>query len=301
LISGEFYKTGGGQLQPTYHFTSPLTFDLTSTGNDGCLVLQDAAAQTLAEHCFALDFQDKETGAELAQISFVATLPDPGGVGQIQLQRADAAVATVTVSAHAPAITLTTPTSGDQWSGIQSIAWQASDEDGDALTYAVLYSPDQGATWLTLATSLTQTHSTVNSQELAGGNNAIIRVMASDGFNTHAVDSPPFQVARKAPQAFILSPAVAMEVAQGQSLMLDGDGYDLEDDLLADDQFQWRSDRMGALGQGRSVRVMLDTLGVHQITLTVTDHDSNSGTATLSISVRASQLSLFLPLVQRTP
>ncbi|HMN30033.1 MAG TPA: hypothetical protein PKE45_17910, partial [Caldilineaceae bacterium] len=191
--------------------------------------------------------------------------------------------------------------SGDQWSGIQSIAWQASDEDGDTLTYAVLYSPDQGATWLTLATSLTQTQYAVNSQELAGGNNAIIRVMASDGFNTHTVDSPPFQVARKEPQAFILSPAAATEIVQGQSLILDGDGYDLEDALLADDQFQWRSDRVGALGQGRSVRVMLDAPGVHQITLTVTDNDSNSGTATLSISVRAPQLSLFLPLVRRAP
>lgn len=302
LISGAFYKTGGGQLQPTYHFTSSLPLDdLTPTGNDGCLVLQNAAEQTLAEHCFALDFQDKETGAELAQIDFVAALPDPGNVSHILLQQATVPVATLTVSAHAPVITLTTPTSGDQWSGLQSIVWQASDEDGDALTYAVLYSPDQGATWLTLATSLTQTQSTVNSQELAGGNNALIRVMASDGFNTQAVDSPPFQVTRKAPQAFILSPAAATEVAQGQSLLLDGDGYDLEDDLLADDQFQWHSDRMGALGQGRSVRVLLDALGVHQITLTVTDSDSNSGTATLSVSVRAPQLSLFLPLVQRAP
>lgn len=302
LISGAFYKTGGGQLQPTYHFTSSLPLDdLTPTGNDGCLVLQNAAAQTLAEHCFALDFQDKETGAELAQIDFVAALPDPGNVSHILLQQATVPVATLTVSAHTPLITLTTPTSGDQWSGTQSVAWQASDDDGDALTYAVLYSPDQGATWLTLATSLTQTHYAVNSQELAGGNNAIIRVMASDGFNTHSVDSPPFQVARKEPKAFILSPVAATEVAQGQSLLLDGDGYDLEDDLLADDQFQWHSDRIGALGKGRSVRAMLAALGVHQITLTVTDSDSISGTATLSISVRAPQLSLFLPLVQRAP
>lgn len=301
LISGEFYKMGGGQLKPTYHFTSSLTFDLAPTGNDGCLVLQNAAAQTLAEHCFALDFQDKETGAELAQISFVATLPDPGDVSQIRLQRADAVVDNLTVSAHVPLITMTTPTSGDQWSSTQSIVWQASDEDGDALTYAVLYSPDQGATWLTLATSLTQTQYIVNSQELAGGNNAIIRVMASDGFNTQSVDSSPFEVARKKPQPFILSPATATEIAQGQPLTLDGDGYDLEDELLADEQFQWDSDRMGDLGKGRSVRVIFDALGVHQITLTVTDSDGNSATATLPISVRAPQFSLFLPLVQRAP
>lgn len=301
LISGAFYKTGGGQLQPTYHFTSTLPVELTATGTDGCLVLQNSAAQTLVEHCFALDFQDPETGAELAQIPFVAALPDPGGVSQILLKRAATAVDTLTASAHAPAITLTAPTGSDRWGGSQTVTWQASDADGDPLTYAVLYSPDQGAAWLTLASNVTQTQYTVNSQELAGGNNALIRVLASDGFNSSIADSPPFQVARKGPQPFILAPVTTTVVAPGQLLLLSGEGYDREDDLLADEHFQWRSDRAGALGQGRSIGVALNTPGTHQITLTVTDSDGNSGTATLTITVRSAQLSLFLPLVRRGP
>jgi hypothetical protein len=301
LISGAFYRAGGGELQPAYHFTSTQPVDLASTGNDGCLVLQDADTQTLAEHCFALEFGDYETGEEMAQISFVMALPDPGGVSQIRLKRNAADVDSLAASAHAPVLTLTTPTSGEHWSDRESITWQASDEDGDALTYAVLYSPDNGASWLTLATSLTQTQYSVNSQELAGGASAVVRVIASDGFHTSVADSPTFQVARKGPQPFILTPEAESELARRQSLLLSGEGYDLEDDLLPDDHFQWHSDQDGDLGQGRALSVALVTLGQHRLTLTATDSKGNTGAASVLITVRAPQLSLFLPLVWRAP
>ena len=301
LIKGKFDKTGGGQLQPAYRFTSTLTFDLTSTGNDGCLVLQNSTAQTLAKHCFALDFHDAETDAELTEIDFVTAMPDPGGVSQILLQRNAADVDSLVASTHAPTLMLTAPTNGERWSGTHSIAWQASDDDGDGLSYAVLYSPDQGATWLTLATSLTQTQYTVDSQALAGGNQALIRVMVSDGFNSNQVDSPSFEVTRKGPQPIILTPATATEVVQGQSLLLSGDGFDREDEMIPDSHFQWHSDQEGDLGQGRLLNIALNRAGQQQITLTATDSDGSSGSTTVSITVRPSQPSLFLPLMQRTP
>lgn len=298
LVSGVLYRAGGGQFEPAYHFSSTRTYDLPPPGDDYCLALQNDAQQTLAQHCFDATFQDHRTGEPISQISYATVLPNPAGATRIVLQQNNAPAATLIASAHAPTVTVTSPTSGAILTGTHPITWQASDADGDALTYAILYSPDHKASWLTLATSLTQTQYLVNSQELAGGDNAYLRLIASDGFNTTTADSPVFAVTRKAPQPLIFAPEPDTEFPIGYQLMLTGDGYDLEDGALLDEHFQWSSDRDGALGSGRSVLVDTLSKGVHVLFLTVKDSEGALGVATVQIIIRAAP-DVFLPVIHR--
>jgi hypothetical protein len=300
LVSGLLFAAGGGTLEPTYHFSSTQTYDPLNAGGAVCLALQNDATQTLAEHCFDVNFENERTGEQLTHVSFVQILPDPGGVSRILLERDAAPVATLAASEHAPTLTLITPAGGEQWSGVQPVQWAASDADGDALTYAVLYSADNGATWLTLATSLTQTQYIVNSQELAGGTNARIRVLASDGFHTSFVDSLPFRVPRKGPQPIIVAPEPETTLTARQPLILSGDAYDLEDDQLPEERFQWRSDLSGPLGTGRSLTVPQLATGQHTLTLDVMDSDGNHTVTTVLVTVQP-PTGLFLPLVRRGP
>lgn len=65
--------------------------------------------------------------------------------------RSTPAVQAVTVSYlpanRAPTVAFQVPTGGEDWSGVQTLKWQASDPDQDALAYAVEYSRDGGRTW----------------------------------------------------------------------------------------------------------------------------------------------------------
>jgi hypothetical protein len=58
------------------------------------------------------------------------------------------------VGAHAPQVTIVAPNGGELISGRTVVSWTASDLDVDRLSYALLVSRDNGATWETIAIDL---------------------------------------------------------------------------------------------------------------------------------------------------
>jgi hypothetical protein len=81
---------------------------------------------------------------------------------------------------------VTAPNGGENFAANANIpiGWTATDADNDPLTYNVFYSPDGGATWIPAADGLTTTSVLLPASSVAGSNNALVRVMASDGANT---------------------------------------------------------------------------------------------------------------------
>ncbi len=79
-------------------------------------------------------------------------------------------------------------------------SWNANDIDGDKLTYSLLYSRDGGKSWLPLGVDIGERQFPVNLQDLPGSNQALFRVIATDGVLTgmaqsnvtlHVPDKPP--------------------------------------------------------------------------------------------------------------
>jgi hypothetical protein len=98
-------------------------------------------------------------------------------------------LASRTVDDHAPQVMIISPSNGGTLTGKVTVKWQASDADGSNLTYFVLYSPDAGKSWQTVASDIKNTQITLQMAELPGTSKALFRVIATDGVNTGISDS----------------------------------------------------------------------------------------------------------------
>jgi hypothetical protein len=100
----------------------------------------------------------------------------------------------VSRSAGAPTITAATH-AGEAWTGVQNLTWTVTDSDGDAVDVNVLYSPNNGESWLPFAPDVASGHVSVGPAYLQSGNSNLFRLIASDGFNTTTTDIGPISVA----------------------------------------------------------------------------------------------------------
>ncbi len=138
----------------------------------------------------------------------------------------------------------------------------------------VQYSADGGATWETHAVDWPGQSLDIDSAELAATTNGLIRVTASDGFNTAATQSAaPFTVQPHAPAVSINSPHEGAIFIADQQLFLDASANDMQDGALSGTNVQWYSDRDGALGSGAilSFNAIKLSEGYHTITVTAID------------------------------
>ncbi len=128
------------------------------------------------------------------------------------------------------------PNGGENLTQPFNATWTASDQDGDTLTYAVLYSHDGGVHWRPLATGLEQPILMLDPAKLPGGAPARLRIAATDGILTTYRDSVgDFVVPTKPPQARIIIPRDGVQVASGQIVTFFGRGFDPEDGALTAD------------------------------------------------------------------
>ena len=197
-----------------------------------------------------------------------------------------------------PVVTVLSPNGGEIWNATDAytITWAASDGDGDPLAYSVLYGSD-GSSWVPVGVSITQTQLAVDAAELAGGNAARIRVLASDGINTSSDESDSvFTVGQNPPSVYIFSPEDNMAVLPDSVLWYHGYAYDLEDGMLEGTSLQWSSNRDGLLGAG-SEALVTPSRGQHVITLTATDSDGAKAAASINVFVGHRT---YLPLVSQS-
>jgi hypothetical protein len=82
-----------------------------------------------------------------------------------------------------------------------------------------------------------------------------------------------------------------------QTLVLVGEGTDVEDGMLADSALSWQSSLSGTLGTGRMLAVTGLISGTHVITLTATDSDGQMDSAIVTVDVGISRL--YLPIIMR--
>jgi hypothetical protein len=287
LVSGLVGDDDSGELDPLVVLESESEPPDTPTGGEYCLAFHDPAGAPLATYCFDLSFTPVESDEPVDVAPFAYALPYPGETARVALLHGETVLDERAASANAPEISLMSPSGGEVWDGIQTVIWEASDADGDDLTFGVFYSDDGGDTWMPVATDLTETSYRLDTTSLPGSEEVHIRVLVSDGFHTISVDSPPLSVPTKAPEVLIATPDEGDLSPPEQALYLDGSAYDPEDGSLSDAALSWWSDRDGLLGRGATLIVPGLTLssGWHTITLRAADSDGQIGSASVNLFV----------------
>jgi hypothetical protein len=284
LISGLVNSEGSGEIDPMFQTTSVGPFASNGTSGDYCLEFLFGSA-SLSQHCFNLSFAELESGKPTDTSGFFFRLKFNPTTDLILLKKGVDILAERSASENAPVVEVSTPTIASP----ATIEWTATDEDNDVLRYIVLYTPDGGASYSPLAVQMEGNSFEVDSNRLAGGESAKIRVLASDGFHTSEAESEAFVVDRKAPEASIIDPDNNTLIHSDEQLILTGTGQDLEDGDLTGSSLLWTSDVEGPIGTGSRLILDLDagalSDGSHEITLAATDSDSNVATDTITLTV----------------
>ncbi len=283
-------------------------------GDGYAIQLRDSQGQILYSEDFGVSFASEYTPGgnrsahggddppfppeDTAQADVSLIIPWMDGTTQVVLVKGQDVLATKSLSANKPQVTITSPVSATTWAAgtTQELTWTASDADGDPLSYSVLYSYDEGATWDLLATGLLTTTYPVDVDAFAGSSSARFRVIATDGMQIAMDESAPVSIPNKPPSVIITNPGENNVFLPGQLVVLQGGALDLEDGTLADSALSWSSDKDGILGVGPAIPVNDLTPGEHTITLSVTDSDGASASAEVKIFVGHQ---IFLPLTAK--
>jgi hypothetical protein len=289
----DFLAASGEVLPDSVHVTRgfyrvALPAGQTDSLPDGpyAVQLMDAAGSVLSQRTFGPAHLSNDTPG--AGGPFQLLLPWVEGASQVVFLRGGTEIGRYQASAGTPTVNLLSPNGGEAWpaQGTQKIRWEAGDSDSPDLTYVVQYSPDNGGTWNPLVNFTRQTEVSVDTSTVAGSSQALVRVVASDGFNTATdVSSAPFTVAGKGPYLAILSPDDGATFATGREVVLQGAATDLEDGPIEAASLSWSSSLDGPLGSGSSLWALELSPGRHTLTLTGADGGGEIASESVTITV----------------
>lgn len=295
-VSGEVNVDGSGELYPI--LVQP-GIPTEQRGREGeyRVAVYDAQGELLQVVPFSAVFESLE-GDPLTTVYFNFRLPAREGAARFVLQLNDRVLDEIVVSPNAPEVELLTPNGGERWRGVETVHWAAKDADGDGLRFTLLYSTDGGGTWFPVASGLEGNQFEVDTALLPGSEEGIMRVIATDGFNTVEDDSDaPFTVADNPPDVWITAPDSGAAFAEGEAITFSGDAADAEDETLTEEMFLW-SFGDEAFGTGREVTAVLPP-GTHKVTLRAADSDGNVSESQITVQVGRSQQMryLYLPAI----
>jgi hypothetical protein len=209
-LAGNAFPGAGGAFSPPLEFRPP-------PGDDYCLEVETNDNALLARHCFDAGFVDLESGQPTESSPFFLTLPniDTRDVAKVTVSKNEVSLAIVTPSNTPPQVTVTFPNGGEILGDRQMITWEAGDADDDSLLYDLLYSPDGGQSWLPLAVRLNRTDYTFYTGQIPASDNALIRVIATDGFHTNLDQSDaPFTIQAPLENSLIILGPAAVQPGQ---------------------------------------------------------------------------------------
>ncbi len=241
------------------------------------VVLYDGDGDEIARHPFAP--ADLEPGpspyddAEPAAAAIAVLVPALAEAALMQVEGPGGVLADVQAGLAVPAVQITSPNGGEAFSEFDevTVAWTATDEDGDPLTFDLEYSADNGSTWEPVALFITTTQVTVPHDNLPAGDGALFRVTASDGLHAgQDASDAVFSVLNHTPEGEIVAPASAVTIAVSQTASFEARAYDNDLGSL-DEELEWVSDQDGSLGTGAAFSTASLSEGLHAISLIAHD------------------------------
>lgn len=254
------------------------------------LRLRDAAGALLDERAITLLNAEDADGTTQA---FVLTFPAPAApVARLELTHNGAVLATLEPGGAMPTVSVLSPTGGAQIDDRMTLSWRASDPDAaDRLLFSVQYSPDNGVRWYTVLTGLpsrsTDDTVTLDLRSLSGlpGSTAggLLRVAASDGYNTALALSQTITVAPRAPQPYIDTPGAA-SIPAGQTVSVSGGATDVQDGGLSGAALSWTLNGRN-IGVGGQQSLAGLAPGSYTLGLTASNAGGKTATVTRTLTI----------------
>jgi hypothetical protein len=246
------------------------------------LQLRNRAGGVLASHGFTA-----EPIAELpGRVAFDLVVPFVPGTAELRAveDATQRVLATMAVSSNAPLIgDVQLPGAPEPVDGIVTLTWNASDSDGDDLTFDVFASRDGGANYRPIHLGI-EGNSVALDTSLLGGGPTKLRVVASDGVQTAYAESATFTARDRPPKVLITSPADGSHFDWGQVVTLQAEVSDLQDEFIPEGDIYWVNNIIGGVfASGRIVQT--DQLPVGENILEVQAFDSLGEGSTDSITV----------------
>lgn len=208
-------------------------------------------------------------------------------VRRVILMREATVLAVLQPGVGLPNVSLITPAGGEDIGNDITVEWTASDPDNDDLLYTLLYSHDNGDHWTPLLANFGGTGAAIETVTLSlstepgsVGPNALVRVLASDGYNTAYATSLPFGVLTRAPYVSITQPVENQVFQAQQTVPLQSFAGDPEDGLIDNNQFFWSTGNTGRIAEVRGLAP-----GMHEVDLVVSDSDLQEGSASVAFLV----------------
>jgi hypothetical protein len=276
IVIGQIGADGSVALKPFHREVTGFSSGSGAVG-EFSLELFDAEGRVLLVHRF--DAQ-RDSHDESGAMGFSVFMPWQANASRIALKRKETVLAERTVSPNTPTVQVLSPSGGESLGKETTIIWEASDSDGDPLTYTIFYNDGSDSIWWPVATGVTTTAITVDTSLWPGSLQGRLKVRVTDGVNTaEDVTDKAFTVPRKSPIVAIINAEALQKPGSEAKAQLIGVAYDPEDGLLPESKLVWTSDRDGLIDKGNRLNLKSLSSGTHTIMLTVTDSHGQKSTA----------------------
>lgn len=186
MVRGWLHKNGSASFSDTlYHGEGIEDLEGNSIGDYHIVLLNESGV--IYQTGFNMTYQIlADPPIKSNETTFSFRIPWFNSTCAIELRDSlENVLATKTVTPNPPVVNIGFPNGGEEIipETNYTIAWTASDLDGDNLTYNVLISNDGGFTWIPIRTEIKEENISYNFMNLPGGDHYLIKVIAGDGVN----------------------------------------------------------------------------------------------------------------------
>ena len=262
------------------------------------LRLLDAGGNVLDDRAITFEESADDDGTNKI---FQLTFPAPTGqVARLDVMDGETVLASKAIGESQPTVQVIAPAGGESFDQTMTLSWRASDANpGDKLLYTVQYSPNNGQSWRAVLTNLPNLGSTdtisVPLANISGlpssAGSGLIRVLASDGYNTAIAVSKPFSIPSRKPEPMIISPWAGQSVPVAQPILVQGTALDADDGSLSGTALRWAVDS-NDVGTGQQIVIGELTPGPHVLSLTATDTAGSAQIVTTTFTVEPLRIPL---------